>query len=389
MSITFAAQLRKMITAGLGGAMDAPETNVAVGYRIRTETETGNPLEIDVKERCDAESCIVRWMPVQDLNGYDHPWPAGGGANQWDEEWELGDIDSSTGEDTTTGNIIRTKGYIPVLPETEYFAYIGGLTGANLRTRFYDINKNYIGYTQYNGSPVAYNSVFKTPENCYYMRFTPQEAYGTEYLHNISINYPHTVTTYSPYSNICPISGWTEIALTQEPSSTPGVAQEVYVTRLGGTYYGGELETVSGAGSATHGKYTFDGTETWVQYSSGTWFTTVLADAKYGNDVSVISDTFAGHVSGGGGAYTGSADIWLQNNIAYKRLYVSCGAASQAEMQAATTGATVVYPLATPIPFTSTDHGPLTLPEGESRYSTDSDQDVTIVWKETDYTEGY
>lgn len=35
-----------------------------------------------------------------------------------------------------------------------------------------------------------------------------QTTYGTTYQNDIAINYPATVTTYSPYSNECPISGW-------------------------------------------------------------------------------------------------------------------------------------------------------------------------------------
>ena len=121
-------------------------------------------------------------MHVTDLQSHDMV-----GFNLWDEEWEVGDISPTTGQNVDA-DTIRTKNYIPVIPGTTYFAHIGGQTGTNLKTRFYDVDKNYIGTTQKNGNTVLYNNTFTVPDNAHYMRFATQVAYGTTYNHDISIN---------------------------------------------------------------------------------------------------------------------------------------------------------------------------------------------------------
>jgi len=110
------------------------------------------------------------------------------GFNAWDEEWEVGDISASTGANTSSTSVIRTKNYIPILPKTVYFAKFGTATGYAVRSRFYDADKNYIGTSAYGDSQVQYNQPFTTPENARYMRFTPQPAYGTTYNNDICIN---------------------------------------------------------------------------------------------------------------------------------------------------------------------------------------------------------
>ena len=124
------------------------------------------------------------------------------GFNQWDEEWEVGDIDSSTGQNVTAYGLIRSINYIPVLPNTSYyFALING-GSTNIRARFYDANKNYIGYSPSSGTVVVSNAVFVTPNNCAYMRFATPSGYGSVYNHDICINLsdPTRNGTYEPYT---------------------------------------------------------------------------------------------------------------------------------------------------------------------------------------------
>ena len=60
MSITFAANLTKMIDAGLGGEMIAPETSVAVGYHAEFHTVLGEVAKwIDPTGGLELKSCKV------------------------------------------------------------------------------------------------------------------------------------------------------------------------------------------------------------------------------------------------------------------------------------------------------------------------------------------
>jgi len=119
--------------------------------------------------------------------------------NQWDEEWELGEIGAADGQNYPASNQIRSKNYISVFPATEYY-FKGGAAG--IEARFYRSDKSYIGYVDFNGSGVNNDSVFKTPADCSYMRFALQSTYGTTYNHDICINLHYTNGRdgeYEPY----------------------------------------------------------------------------------------------------------------------------------------------------------------------------------------------
>ena len=167
-------------------------------------TITGNPVSFTALS-APLRKLQIAFSPVQSLNGYDAPWPAGGGANKWDEEWEVGAIDVNTGENTNVGYTIRSKGFIPVTGGSTYYCYTHSI---NSRFVFYDANKAYMS-----ASDTVNNATLTVPQNCAFVRFFMGSAYGTTYNHDIAINYPSSVTTYSPYSNICPISGWSSLGV--------------------------------------------------------------------------------------------------------------------------------------------------------------------------------
>ena len=117
------------------------------------------------------------------------------GINVWDEEWEKGYI--SSGNNASSNNCIRSKNYIPIIPNTQYY-FRSAFTTYNKRfvISYYDENKAYIsGAVTY-----AQNEVFTTPSKAWYMRFYSNDAYGNTYNHDISINYPSTDTDYHAYS---------------------------------------------------------------------------------------------------------------------------------------------------------------------------------------------
>ena len=103
------------------------------------------------------------------------------GFNQWDEEWEVGGIDHTTGQNNNVNVVIRSKNYIPILPSTSY--YFCGVSGDNPYIHYYDAEKNFIGYVN-----IAGRAVFSTPTNACYMRFNCSTFYGTTYNHDICIN---------------------------------------------------------------------------------------------------------------------------------------------------------------------------------------------------------
>lgn len=104
------------------------------------------------------------------------------GFNQWDEEWELGSYNITTGVKETNNQRIRSKNFIPILPNTVY--YHTDPTGAgDIRFCYYDADKNFIRA----GSWVLAGT-FTTDANCHYITFFCGAAYGTTYKNDIVIN---------------------------------------------------------------------------------------------------------------------------------------------------------------------------------------------------------
>lgn len=118
------------------------------------------------------------------------------GFNQWDEEWVVGYIVTSTGELIIGGastTSIASKNYIPVFPDTDYYF----LPNTTPRLAFYDENKQLIKCIT-----SASNKLQHTPENCHYIRFSTYSSYGKVYKNDLCINLSHTGYRdgeYEPY----------------------------------------------------------------------------------------------------------------------------------------------------------------------------------------------
>ena len=102
------------------------------------------------------------------------------GFNQWDEEWEIGNLVASTGAEGSATNCIRAVNYIACFPNTNYYFK----SPAPLVICYYDIDKTFI--SGLNGA--SGNTIRTTPENCYYIRVSVGSVYGTVYNNDICIN---------------------------------------------------------------------------------------------------------------------------------------------------------------------------------------------------------
>lgn len=113
------------------------------------------------------------------------------GRNQWDEEWEVGSIDASTGEDVSSSSVIRSKNMIPVLQSTKYFFTCPAATGG--RYYFYDVTGAFLS-----SAYISENNSFTIPVGAMLMRFTMASQYGTTYNHDICL-YIYWETPNLPY----------------------------------------------------------------------------------------------------------------------------------------------------------------------------------------------
>ena len=236
--------------------------------------------------------------PVQDLHGYDNPWPAGGGKNK------LNTLGTDTNKGYVSGKYLSSSGgevggyggyiteYTPILPSTTYA--LSGTYGSAPSIGFYDSSKTFISSVQYAG--VTFRS-FTTPSNAAYYRASVN---STEMAH-AQLELGSSATSWSPYSNICPISGWTEAKVTRtginvwdeewelgsinfstgaKQSSSTNIRSKNYIPIVGGKTYYGKTGTLSSS-SCVFFFYTEDKSYISNAYCGNTAFT-APSNAKYG-----------------------------------------------------------------------------------------------------------
>ena len=194
-------------------------------------TVTGNPITFDAYLGVEvAKSCEVTFSPIQSGSGEPSPInirPISGrdsldlgvnGVNQWDEEWELGTYNTTTGEKSSSASNIRSKNKIPIVSGAAYRFVIP--TGITMRYLLYYKDESYseLTGTRTNGGTL------EIPAGIGFMTFHLNA--GTTYNNDISINYPATDTEYHAYN------GQTHTATFSE------------------TEYGGSYEFVSGKGKS-------------------------------------------------------------------------------------------------------------------------------------------
>ena len=209
---------------------DGEVTLAELASVLPTDTASGAIASFeDGSDLFDYLSCIVDIEPVQSGSGTPSPdnvRPITGWtgcevdvANEtlWDEQWELGGINATTGEGDSSTDRFRSKNFVPCKEGTSYYF---NCPSANWRMFFYDANKTFKSYIGTYSAP----RVVTIPSGVAYLKFW---IIGTTYGNNISINYPSTDTTYhahNPNSAVYPVSWQTEA----------------------GTVYGGTVDVVNG-----------------------------------------------------------------------------------------------------------------------------------------------
>lgn len=251
--------------------------------------------------------------------------------NIWNEQWEVGGINGTTGEDEPNANRFRTKGYIPVPIGENLFLYSG--SSDSIGMRYYDESKAYIGsYSTTQSRTLEYGGT-RYPTGTAYIRFVNTSR--NEYQNDISINYPATETAYNAFK---------------------GSVNEI---DLGQTVYGGTLDVTSGLLTVTHAYKSI----TSFASKSGTTsnhlftYTGAQSDIKKPSadtvNANLLSDKFESVKFGGSGGLYSSATVGIGANV-NGVVVVGFGLDSnfdtkdKANAWVASNPIQVVYPLATP-----------------------------------------
>ena len=208
--------------------LNTPHINIVTGLQFVTDMVA--PLE----------SLVINFSPIQDLHGYDSPWPAGGGKNLFNINATRQDP-SNTATASTNNRIFTSGTYCVGISASNYY-YERNVDDYSISDGVLSVkNRNVYGvgfaislepgtyYLSYTGAANARAGVgFYSNDGSYISGITtgvrtftvPDNASMTVIVFysstaetatfsNIQLEVGSSATSYSPYSNICPVSGWT------------------------------------------------------------------------------------------------------------------------------------------------------------------------------------
>jgi hypothetical protein len=229
-------------------------------------TISGAILSFTVQKPKPLKECEIGIDPVQDLHGQESPYPAGGGKNQFycdsNKTATLNGVtcsfDASTQEFTISGTNESSSAYVLlyILPTSEIPRNVA------LSSAFIGIpNGVYMNFVYYDGSWHSINQGGMLPDSVSLSNVRIQVGvYGSAgdiptKKFKCQIEQGSTApTAWTPYSNICPISGWTGCNVSVSPTTDPDDPdKEVYTYTFpteAGTVYGGNL-TIHQDGTGT------------------------------------------------------------------------------------------------------------------------------------------
>lgn len=216
---------------------------------IILHTVSGDIAHIEDAGAYPAEDLVVGIEPVQDLHGYDGAWVAGGGVNLVNPNTLVtGYPDGTTGEiKPQTSTEEYTSDYIPVTESTTYTGlYSLTVSSPWVAVAWYDENKVFISRT----AKYAQSYVFTSPSGSAYARVSTRTGgNGSQYM----LFGEGTITEFSPYENICPISGHAQAVVTRTGKNLLDLS-ELITTQTPGTTTTLNADgsvTLSGTASAT------------------------------------------------------------------------------------------------------------------------------------------
>ena len=224
---------------GTEGTYHPSEMGEAIIDAIPTETASGNPIHITDAAAYPAESVVTTLEPVQDLHGYDKPWPAGGNVNLM-PPGEAKTYAKNGITFTSDGNGIYTiKGTATAeaycdfscdeytFPDGSnhsigfmnnqgkssdvYFSFLNGVNTVD-GWQLNIVNRTQYGYSTLSNKTINTYRLWVRSGTEVDMTISPMIISGTT-----SGGFP---STFSPYSNICPITGYTGVELKHSGADT-------------------------------------------------------------------------------------------------------------------------------------------------------------------------
>ena len=305
----------------------------------------------------------LRWTaqisPVQDLHGQDSPYPAGGGKNKFKNTFDgwtkpsnyyIYPVSLSEGDWTIKATLRNGK---------------TAITGCVVGFARDGTSYPFVGQASCittNGDAITTGATIQSGDNPVLVFYGTEENFSAIIeAYEIQLESGSTATAYAPYSNLCPITGWTKCNVYHAPTSDPDDPDKETRTiswqDTAGTVYGGTL-TDNGDGTGTLVvvlcKITIPATDWTFQASINAWYVP-LSDYPDVAQIGSASSDFVGYCDKykivGYSAMVNQNiqySLSVRNDASVKRIYVKTDGTNTVEPGAVD----VVLKLATPVSYT-------------------------------------
>jgi len=359
-------RLEKFIMAAAGVELELPVVLTREEYwwaeisDSAYETITGAIVHFIAKRARAIKSLIANISYTQDLHGYANPWPAGGGKNLFNGTFLQGYWAYADGGWVNSNGWIATE-KIPCKPSTYYTVSADEKITRWQGFVWYDSTGAYLG-TSNEQSNVNVGLTKQSPSDAAYLIFniagypSSTDTIAPSDVTHFQLEEGSSPTTYAPYSNICPISGWTGANVYHSGADTSdATTYSITFPSEAGTVYGGTLDV-------TTGKLTVDramvdlGAKNWRPSTAAgrTRFRTSITDIERISSPNIVAPMLcsAYKTETANNTYTGKQGISLQQNEADVYVYdAQRESMTTADFKTAMSGVQLVYKLATPIVY--------------------------------------
>ena len=350
------------------------QTTVSSSVPVNEQTLTGDIVTINNNKAYEVNSLWVSLSPIQDLHGYSFPWPAGGGVNKLpnnatnETKSESGvQIKAENGVYTITGTPMEGNSItfdladsVDLSPSTNKIAFLNNVANAYISVYFCRSGTavHYWGMTSVNRVASGWTDIGNEVVNQIRIAFNTSAGSNL----NITVS-PMLIatsetnpTSFSPYSNLCPITGRTGVTVYVGPDNDPDNATTYTSdwTSAAGTVYGGTLDVVTGVLTVDKA-YADLGTASWTKRntSTGHWrFATQDFPCAIAGSTSTVFDCVCSQYVKLSPSATYAGNTGVSNNTSISQVCVCDERYSDKDaFTTAMSGVQLVYPLATPITY--------------------------------------
>ena len=214
------------VWGGIGGTLeDQADLKQALDAKadIIHTSASGSLVHITDGAAYPVDSLTVGVDPVQDLHGYDSPWPAGGGKNLYNAD-ALNTFSQNGITATVSNGKITLKGtasanaYFTILnlglPSGNYVFSVNNPTAnSGVHTAFQNANGNYFADGGIYTSNKVVTITSRDINNV--IIYVTSGTSLTDFVIQPQLEVGSTATSWTPYSNVCPISGHSSATVTR------------------------------------------------------------------------------------------------------------------------------------------------------------------------------